>query len=57
MYSWRFYRILSYVCFFIALYLSYKGNDAGFFEYFGIALFLELKDHLQKIEQKIEEKD
>lgn len=54
MYSWRYYRILSYVCVFFALYLSYKGNESGFYEYFAIALFLELKDHLQKIENKIE---
>ena len=54
MYKWRYYRILSYVCFFIALYLSYKGNDAGFYEYLGLALFMEIKDHLDRIEKKIE---
>ena len=53
-YTWRYYRILSYVCVFVALYLSYKGNETGFFEYFAIALFLELKDHLQTIENKID---
>lgn len=53
-YTWRYYRILGYVCFFFALYQSYKGNETGFFEYFAIALFLELKDHLQTIENKID---
>ena len=52
-YNWRYYRILSYVCFFLALYLSYKGSESGFYEYLGIALFLEIKDHLQQIENKI----
>ena len=54
-YTWRYYRILSYVCVFVALYQSYKGNETGFFEYFAIALFLELKDHLQQIENKIDQ--
>lgn len=55
-YNWRYYRILSYVCFFLALHSGYKGNVTGFYEYLGIALFLEIKDNLKQIENEIKSK-
>jgi len=49
--NWRYYRVLSYVSFFVALYLS--DNKEAFYEYMALALFFEIKDHLQQIEEKL----
>jgi hypothetical protein len=52
-YTWRYYRILSYISFFSALYYGYEDNVFKFYEFGAFALFCEIKDHLQQIENKI----
>lgn len=55
-YTWRYYRILSYVSFATAVYKGATGNTAGFYVAMGLALFLELKEDLHQIKQNTKSK-
>lgn len=50
-YTWRYYKILSYICFAAALYKGANGDTTGCYELMALALFLELKEDLHQIKQ------
>ena len=52
-YTWKYYKILSYISFAAALYKGVNGDTTGFYEFMGLALFLELKEDLHQIKEKL----
>ena len=55
-YTWRYYKILSYICFAAALYKGANGDTTGCYELMALALFLELKEDLQQIKDGLKSK-
>lgn len=52
-YTLRYYRILSYASFATAVYKGVSGDTTGFYVAMGLAMFLELKEDLQQIKDRI----